>query len=221
MLRQALVLLVLVWTLAAPAAATVSAGGVSTTFAVDVHGSQETVVTRTRRTVDELGCAVRRSDVERQTLEFTTRTPGRIAAVRGRPASTAVAVAVRATGKKQRRRTVSGTAPECDVAPQTTATSCGPAAYSGRSRVTLPAFGSVRLSGAPVSPRDAGRCATTAIRARRFLTVSEGRFSPGLLTDPTAGRIILRGHARFTDTYQSGGRRVTIVRWTITLRRLA
>jgi hypothetical protein len=220
-LRQALALLALGWTLAAPAAATVSAGSVSTTFSVDVQGSQRTVVTSARRTIDDLGCAVRRSDVERQTLEFTTRTPGRLAAARGRPSSTAVAVVVRATGTKQRRRTVSGAAPECDVAPQTAETLCGPAAYAGRATVALPTFGSVRLSGAPVRPGDAAQCATTAIRARRFLTVSEGHFSAGLLTDPSAQRIILRGEARFTDTYQSGTRRVTTVRWTITLRRLA
>jgi hypothetical protein len=105
------------------------------------------------------------------------------------------------------------------VAPQTTESSCGPSRFAARTTVTLPSFGSVRLSGAPVRARDTSRCRPALVPPRSFLVVSEGHFSATLLTDRTAARIILRGDARFTDTYESGARRVTTVQWTVTLRR--
>jgi hypothetical protein len=220
MLRLAPLLLGLAWTLATPAAASISRGSVSTTFAVSVEGIQRSVVTSGRRSVDALGCSVRIRDLERQTLAFTTRTPGRLAAVRGRASSARVTVAVVALGTRLRTRTVSGTAPECAVAPQTSERPCGPTTYAGRATVALPRFGSVRLSGAPTRRGDAARCAPAAVHGRSFLAVSEGHFSGGLLTDPRAASVVLRGNARFTDTFRSGARRVTTVRWTITFRRL-
>jgi hypothetical protein len=192
----------------------------SVAFDVTVSGTQLTVVTGVRRSTDDLGCSVRRNDVERQTLTFASRAPGRLVAVRGRTSSTRVATAVTATGTKRRTRTVSGTAPECDLAPQTTESSCRPTAFGATTTVTLPSFGAVRLSGFPTRRRDSARCGPGVVPARRFLVTSEGHFSAALLTDRTAARILLRGDARFTDTFEAGARRVTTVRWTVVLRRL-
>jgi hypothetical protein len=219
-LRPALLLVVLVWTAAWPAAAAAPASSLETVaFAATVTGTQRTVVTGTRRSVDELGCTVRQSDVQRQTLAFASRVPGRLVAVRGRVSSARIDVTVAATGTKRRTLTTSGAAPECDVAPETTGSSCGAARFSGRTTVTMRSFGSVRLSGAPVRRRDTFRCRPALVPPRVFLVASEGHFPAALLTDRTAARVILRGDARFTDTYESGARRVTTVQWTVTLRR--
>jgi hypothetical protein len=220
-LRRGLALSLLVWTAAWPAAAAAPASGAATVaFGVTVQGSQRTVVTGTRTTVDDLGCSVTRRDLEQQTLTFASVAPSRIVAVQGRAASTRVAVGVEARGTKRRTRTFAGTAPECDLAPLTTESSCGPARLAGRAAVALPTFGSVRLSGSLARPGDTFRCAPTVARPRRFLVASEGQFPAKLITDPSAARVVLRGDARFTDTFDSGARRVTTVRWTIVLRRL-
>lgn len=219
MLRPALFLVALVWTTAWLAAGAAPASSLETfAFDASVTGSQQTVVTGTRRSLDELGCTVRRSDVERQTLAFASRAPRRLVAVRGRVSSARLDLTVTASGTKRQTRTTSGAAPECDVAPDTTASSCGPSRFAARASVTLPSFGSVRLSGAPVRRRDTSRCGPAVVPPRVFLVVSAGQFPAKLLADRTAGKIILSGNARFTDTYESA-RRVTTVRWTVTLRR--
>ena len=218
-LRPGLAVVFVAWSVAWAATATPAATTLA--FDVTVAGSQSTVVTGVRRTVDDLGCTLRRADAERQTLTFTTRRPGRLTALRGRAASTRVALAVRATGERRRTTTISGTASDCDVAPQTSETTCGPSSFAANATVALPSFGSVRLSGAPLRSRDGSRCTTAAARPRAFLVASAGRFSSRLLTDPTATRIVLRGDARFVDTLASDARRVTTVRWTVTLRRLS
>jgi hypothetical protein len=221
-LRPALPLVLLVWTAAWLAAGAAPASTLETVvFEATVTGTQRTVVTGTRRSLDELGCTVRRSDVERQTLAFASRVPGRLVAVRGRASSARIDVTVAATGTKRRTRTTSGAAPECDVAPETTESSCGPSRFAARTTVTLPSFGSVRLSGSAVRRRDGSRCRPALAPPRAFLVVSEGHFPATLLTDRSAARVILRGDARFTDTYESGARRVTTVQWTVTLRRTA
>jgi hypothetical protein len=221
-LRRGLALLLLVSTFAWPAAAAAPASGASTIrFEVTVKGSQQTVVTGVRRSVDDLGCSVQRRDVERQTLAFSSRGSGRLVAIRGRTTSTRVAVTVEASGTKRNTRTISGAAPECDLAPQTATSSCGPGRFGGHAVVALPSFGSVRLSGSADRRRDALRCAPSVAPARPFLPTSKGQFPAALLTDPSAGRVILRGDARFTDTLRSGATRVTTVRWTIVLRRLS
>jgi hypothetical protein len=189
-------------------------------FEVTVEGSQRTVVTGVRRSVDDLGCSVRRNDVERQTFAFASRGPARLVAVRGRASSARLALRVEATGTKQHTRTVSGTVPECDVAPQTSESSCGPVTFAAGATVALPSFGSVRLSGSAARRRDGSRCRPALVPARPFLVPSEGQFPAALLTDPSAARIALRGNARFTDTFESGARRVTTVQWTVVLRRL-
>ena len=218
-LRPALPFVVVLWTTAWLASGTAPASSLETVvFDASVAGTQRTVVTGTRRSLDELGCTVRRSDVERQTLAFASRVPARLVAVRGRAASARIPVTGTATGTKRRTRTTSGAGPECDGAPETTASACGPSRFAARATVTLPSFGSVRLSGAPLRRRDASRCGPALVPPRRFLVVSEGHFPATLLTDRTAARVILRGDARFTDTYESA-RRVTTVQWTVTLRR--
>ena len=218
-LRPALAFVVLVWIAWAAAAAAPASSLETVAFDVMVTGAQRTVVTGARRSLDELGCSVRLTDVDRQTLTFTTRERGRLLAVRGRASSTRVDVSVAATGTRRRTRTVSGAAPECDVEPQTTESSCGPSRFVARAAVTLPAFGSVRLAGVPARRRDTARCTPRLVAARSFLVESEGHFPAALLTDRTAARIILRGDARFTDTFESGARRVTTVQWTVTLHR--
>jgi hypothetical protein len=115
---------------------------------------------------------------------------------------------------------VSGEAPECDLAPQTTERACGPVSLAGTAAVRLRP-GNVALGGSLARPRDAARCTPSAGRAQPFLVASQGQFPAGLLTDRSAARINLRGAARFTDTLASGGRRVTTVRWTVVLRRLS
>jgi hypothetical protein len=165
-LRRRFVLVFLVWTAAWAAAAAAHASGVETVaFEVTVEGSQRTVVTGVQRSVDDLGCSVRRNDVERQTFAFASREPGRIVAVRGRASSARLALRVEATGAQQRTRTVSGTAPECDVAPHTTESSCGPATFAAGATVALPSFGSVRLSGSAARRREAARRSSRPARS--------------------------------------------------------
>lgn len=221
-LRRHLLFLLLAWTAAWPAAAAAPAAPAATvSFAVTVEGSQRTVITLRRTTVD-LGCSVTRSDDERRTLTFASRSPGRLAvAVPGGPVSARVGVDVRASGTKRSNRNVSGEAPECDLAPRTTESACEPASLGGMAIVRLPAPGAVALAGSLTRRRDVARCAPSAGRAQPFLVASQGRFPAALLTDPSAARIVLRGDARFTDTLANGARRVTTVLWTIVLRRLS
>ena len=222
-LRRHLLFLVIAWTMAWPAAATAPAAATETVaFAVTVEGSQRTVVTAVRRTVDDLGCAVTRRDEGRRTLTFATRSPARmLVSVPGRAVSARVPVSVRVSGAGTRRRSVSGQVPECDLAPQTSESSCGPVSVRGSAVVRLPAPGTVGLGGSLARSRDAARCAPSAGRAQPFLVASQGQFAAALLTDRRAARINLRGEARFADTLDSGARRVTTVRWTIVLRRVS
>jgi hypothetical protein len=221
--RRQLLFLVIAGTVALPAAATAPAAATETVaFAVTVEGVQRTVVTAVRRTVDDLGCSIIRTDGGRRTLTFVTRRPTRVlVSVPGGSASARVPVGVRASGIATLRRTVSGDAPECDLAPQTTEIACGPASLAGTAVVRLPAPGTVVLRGSLARPGDAARCASSAGRLQPFLISSQGRFPARLLTDRSATRINLRGQARFTDTLASGARRVTTVRWTVVLRRLS
>jgi hypothetical protein len=222
-LRRRLIFLLLVWTVAWPASATAPASGSTTvSFAVTVEGTQRTVITAVRRSVDDLGCSVTRAHDDRRTLSFATREPGRLAvSVPGGAASARVDVTVRASGTKRQTRSIAGEAPECDLAPQTSEAACGPVSLPGVAIVRLPAPGGVALAGSLARSRDAARCAPSAGRAQPFLVGSRGQFPAGLLTDRSVARIILRGDARFTDTLASGGRRVTTVRWTVVLRRLS
>jgi hypothetical protein len=222
-LRRHVLLGLLAWTVAWPAAtAAPASGGATMAFGVSVEGSQRTVVTGVRSGVDDLGCSVKTAESDRQTLAFSSRGEGRIVvSVPGRPASTRVDVKIRASGTQRTARTVSGDAPECDVAPQTTERECGPVALAGHVFVRLPAPGTIGLAGSLARRSDAARCAPDVARARPFLASSEGQFPAALLTDRSAARIILRGDARFTDTLRSGATRVTTVRWTVVLRRLS
>jgi hypothetical protein len=188
-------------------------------FEVTITGSQRTVVTGTRRSVDDLGCTVRRSDLDRQTLTFATRQPGRLVAVRGRASFARVFVNVAVTGTRRRTRMLSGPLPECEAPPDTTESSCRRSTFAGRVVVALPSFGAVRVSGVPARRSDTFRCSPRPARPRPFLVPAQGRFPAALVTDRTATRITLRGDARFTDTFESGARRVTTVSWTVTLRR--
>jgi hypothetical protein len=222
-LRRGVALSLLAWTVAWPAAAAAPASSsVTVAFGVTVEGSQRTVVTSVRSSRDELGCSVTSSDSDRQTLTFASRREGRVVvAVPGRAASARLEVAIRASGTKRRARTLSGTPPECNVAPLTTERECGPVAIAGHTVVRLRAPGTVGLAGSLARRRDGARCAPGVAPARAFLTASEGQFPAALLTDRKAARIVLRGDARFTDTLASGARRVTTVRWTVILRRLS
>jgi hypothetical protein len=218
LLRAAPALAVIWWTVCAVAAA--PASELETVgFDVTVSGSQRTVVTGTRRSVDDLGCTVRLRDLDRQTLAFTTREPGRLVAVRGRSSTTRVAITVAASGTRRSTRTVFGPTPECELRRDTTETACRRSTFGAGVTVTLPSFGAVRVSGAPFRRRDSLRCGPRFVRPRPFLALAQGRFSPALLTNRNAVRIVLRGNARFTDTFESGARRVTTVQWTVTLRR--
>jgi hypothetical protein len=222
-LRRRLIFLLLAWTVALPAAATAPASdATAVSFGVTVEGTQRTVITAVRRSVDDLGCSVTRAIDERRTLEFSTRAPGHVAvSIPGGAASARVAVTVRASGTKRQTRSFAGEGPECDLAPRTSETACGPVSLAGIAVVRLPAPGSVALAGSLARSRDATRCAPSAGRAQPFLVSSQGQFPAELLTDRSAARIILRGDARFTDTLASGARRVTTVRWTVVLRRLS
>lgn len=223
MLRPHLLLLLLAWTTAFPAAGAAPAASRATvTFVVTAEGSQRTVVTASRSGRDEFGCTVRRSDVERQTLTFASRGGARlVTSVPGGLATARIGVRVRASATGRSTRTFSGPGPDCDLAPETSERRCRPVTLAGHVIVRLPAPGTVGLAGSLDRRRDAARCAPAVAPARRFLTASEGHFPAAHLTDRTAGRIILRGDARFTDTLASGARRVTTVRWTVVLRRLA
>ena len=223
MLRRHTALVLVAWTvLAWPAAATAPAAGSATAaFSVTVDGTQRTTVTALRRTVDDVGCTVTRRDEQRRVLTFSTRKPGRVVVSAPTRASIArVRVAVFANGASTRRRTVSGPAPECDLAPVVVTGDCEAAAVPGTALVRVGGNGSVAVSGSLAQRRDA-RCAPTAGRAQPFLVGSEGRFSARLLTDRSVASVVLRGNARFTDTLRAGVSRVTTVRWTVVLRRLS
>jgi hypothetical protein len=222
-LRRHLLFWLLAWTVAAwPAAGAGPAStGATIVFGVSVTGSQRTLVTRVRSSVDELGCSVTTTESDRQTLTFASRREGRVAvSVPGRPAAARLDVAIRASGTQRTTRRLADDGPECDVAPQTSERACGPVTLQGHALVRLPAPGTIGLSGGLTRRRDAARCAPAPARARPFLAASEGQFPAGLLTDRSAARILLRGEARFTDTLRSGATRVTTVRWTVVLRRL-
>ena len=220
-LRRQFLFGILVWTVALPAAgAAPAASNARVAFAVSVTGTQRTVVTAARSAFDDLGCAVRTTRYDTQTLTFGSAAPSRIVFATDRPSSARVDVAIRASGTRRTTRTFSGEAPQCDLAPQTSERECGPARITGNALVRLPAPGTIGLGGSLTRSRAAAPCAPSAGPARRFLAASDGRFSAGLLTDPTAARIVLRGDVRFTDTLATGARRVTIVRWKVVLRRL-
>jgi hypothetical protein len=187
-------------------------------FAVSVEGTQRTVVTRTHRGTDDLGCLVTKSDVDRQTLAFSTTRPGRLVVPSsGRAGPASVAVTVQASGSKLRRTSLAGAPPDCDLSPQATETSCRPVRLAGRAVVRLPAPGTISLSGALTRSPDNARCAPSAARGHRFLVASSGTFRPRFVTDSSIERITLRGTAELTDNLSSGARRVTTVRWTLVL----
>ena len=201
------------------AVGTDAAASPATRFAVTAEGTQTTVVTRVRRSTDDFGCTTTRRDADRQTLAFASRGTSVIAA--GAPATARVAVTVRASGTRRATRTFTGATPDCEAEPETSDSRCGPVRLAAHVVVRLPRRGTVAVAGSVDRLRDAARCAPGAAPARRFLTASEGQFPAALLRDPSASRVILRGNARFTDTLATGARRVTIVRWTVTLRRLS
>ena len=221
MLRRHSALVLLAWALLAwPAAATAPAArSVSPSFSVTVDGSQRTTITAVRRSVDDLGCTVTRRDEQRQALTFFTREPGRAVVPASGTTVSRVRVAVGVSGASTRRRTISGQAPECDLAPDVVVGDCEAAAVAGTVIVRLSGAGTVAVRGSLAPSRPSARCAPSAGRARPFLVSSEGHFPAALLTDRRAARIVLRGDARFSDTLASGARRVTTVRWIVTLRR--
>jgi hypothetical protein len=204
---------------ASAAAGAQRAEAAPSTWTVTVAGTQTTAVTRVRRSTNDLGCTVRRDDVDTQTLRFTTRAAGRLnVRADGRAAATRVLVAVEARGLRTRERRIGG-APGCEAAPQTTERACGPAVLAGRTAVRLPVRSVVALTGALERPRDRARCAPALAPARAFLPASEGRFEGRRLDDPRAARITLRGSMRFVDHLGEGVRRLTTIRWTIALAR--
>lgn len=222
-LRPYVLVLLVVWPVAWPAAATAPAAATErVTFSVTVEGAQRTVITAVRRTVDDLGCSVTRTDADRRTLIFASRAPGRVAvSIPGGSASARVQVAVRTSGAKRRTLSFSGEAPGCNLAPRTTESACRTVSLAGTAVVRLRAPGTVRLTGSLARVRAAARSAPSAGGAQPFLIASQGRFPAALLTDRSAARISLRGEARFVDTLASGARRVTTVRWTVVLRRVS
>lgn len=223
MLRRHIVITLLASTaLGWPAAASAPAADSATArFSVTVEGTQRTTVAAVSRGVDDLGCTVTRRDEQRRVLTFSTRKPGRVVVSAPTQAGLArVRVVVFANGASTRRRTVSGPAPECDLAPIVVNGDCEAAAVPGTALVRVGGNGSVAVRGSLAQRRDA-RCAPTAGRAQPFLVASEGRFPARLLTDRSAASVVLRGNARFTDTLRAGVSRVTTVRWTVVLRRLS
>ena len=223
MLRRTLILALVAWTVALPAAgATPAAGRATVRFAVSVEGVQRTEITGVRSSVNDLGCTVRRRYADQQTLSFESRSEGRVAvAVPGGPAFARTPVTVRASSTSRTTTTVTGLGPECDLEPQKIERGCGSSTLRGTAIVRLPARGVVGLGGSLDRRRDASRCRPSAAPARAFLVGSEGQFPAALLTDRSAARIMLRGNARFTDTLASGLHRVTTVRWTVVLRRIS
>ena len=223
MLRRHTALVLFAWTvLAWPAAATAPAAGSATAaFSVTIEGTQRTTIVAVRRGVDDLGCTVTRRDDQRQLLTFSTREAGRatVSLPRG-VASARVRVAVHASGASTRRRTFSGEAPECDLDPQVVVGDCEAAAVPGTAVVRLAGAGTVAVRGA-LARRGAARCSPSAAPARPFLAASQGHFPASLLRDRRTARLVLRGDARFTDTLRDGASRITVVRWTVVLRRLS
>jgi hypothetical protein len=211
---------VLIAAAASAAAGVQPARAAESSFAVTLEGTQTTVITRVRRSTDDLGCAVRRTDADTQTLSFTTRRAGRLVVrADGRAAPTRVEVGVEVRGTRARERRISGASPDCDAAPQSSRRACGPAVLDGHAAVRLPSPSVVALKGSLAHGRDAARCAPALARGRPFLVASEGRFDGERLHDPRAARITLSGSMRFVDHVRGDARRVTTIRWTIVLTR--
>ena len=187
-------------------------------FLVSIEGYQRTVISRETAHTDDLGCTTRTSDLDRQTLSFTTPEARRIVVSGTRLPMVRIPVQVTIAGTKHRQTTI---VPRiCGSSDPPTDATCGPARAPAQVVVTSRQPGTVHVAGGLLRERDRSRCATLLDRAYPFLEGSDSGLNIRYLPDPTVQQINVYGDTRLVDRPGSGVTKTTTIRWTLVYKRV-